>query len=283
MRAILNLDPEFNPFMDATPLDFECFTFKGGEEHIKIKEFLPHLPVTITHRINSSSDLIRVVMANDALRRIGHKEIHLYMPYLPYARQDRVMVKGEPLSIRVFAQIINSCNFESVTVLDPHSDVGPALIDRIQIDTNHEFVKLALHDLHLKGIDHDQIAVISPDAGAYKKIYKTCESAQFTGSLVLCNKVRNLKTGEIINMSFDGDVTDKVCLIIDDICDGGRTFIELGNQLKSRGAKSVILIVTHGIFSYGTEPLVGVIDSVYSTDSFRTFLSHFVKFIQIQK
>ena len=283
MRAILNLDPEFNPFMDATPLDFECFTFKGGEEHIKIKEFLPHLPVTITHRINSSSDLIRVVMANDALRRIGHKEIHLYMPYLPYARQDRVMVKGEPLSIRVFAQIINSCNFESVTVLDPHSDVGPALIDRIQIDTNHEFVKLALHDLHLKEIDHDQIAVISPDAGAYKKIYKTCESAQFTGSLVLCNKVRNLKTGEIINMSFDGDVTDKVCLIIDDICDGGRTFIELGNQLKSRGAKSVILIVTHGIFSYGTEPLVGVIDSVYSTDSFRTFLSHFVKFIQIQK
>jgi ribose-phosphate pyrophosphokinase len=283
MRAILNLDPEFHPYTNAIPLDFECFTFKGGEEHIKIKPFQSHLPVIITHRVNSSSDLIRVVMATDALRRIGHKEIHLYMPYLPYARQDRVMVKGEPLSTRVFAQIINSCNFESVTVLDPHSDVSTALIDRVQIDTNHDFVTSAFHDLHLKGIDHNQIAVISPDAGAYKKIYKTCEAAQFTGSLVLCNKVRNLKTGEIINMSFDGDVTDKVCVIIDDICDGGRTFIELGNQLKSRGAKSVILIITHGIFSYGTEPLEGTIDLIYSTDSFRSFSNPLVKFINIQK
>lgn len=283
MRAILNLDPDFHPFMNAIPLDHECFTFKGGEEHIKIKEFHPHLPVIITHRVNSSTDLMRVVMATDALRRIGHREIHLYMPYLPYARQDRVMVKGEPLSVKVFAQIINSCNFDSVTVLDPHSDVGPALFDRIQIDTNHDFVQRAFHDLHLQGIDHNQIAVISPDAGAYKKIYKTCEAAQFTGSLILCNKVRNLKTGEIIKMTFDSDPTDKVCVIIDDICDGGRTFIELGKQLKDRGAKSVILIVTHGIFSYGTEPLEGTIDSVYSTDSFRTFTSEYVKFINIQK
>ena len=278
----LNLDPEFKPFNREEILHLSS-TFKGGEEHIKITKSNPEEEVTITHRVNSSSDLMKVVLANDALQRIGHKDIHLYIPYLPYARQDRVMVEGEPLSIKVFANIINACQFASVTVLDPHSDVGPALIDRVKIETNHTFVRKVFLDLSLSGIDHNQIAVISPDAGAYKKIYKTCESIEFTGELVLCNKVRNLKTGEIIKQTVDGNVTDKVCVIIDDICDGGRTFIELAKQLKDKGAKSVILIITHGIFSYGVEPLQPMVDHVYSTDSFREFQSDYVTFINIQK
>jgi ribose-phosphate pyrophosphokinase len=278
----LNLNPEFTPFQGEEVLH-QSSTFKGGEEHVKITKSNPHEEVTITHRVNSSSDLMKVVLANDALQRIGHERIHLYIPYLPYARQDRVMVEGEPLSIKVFANVINACQFTSVTVLDPHSDVGPALIDRVNIVTNHAFVESAFYDLHLKGIDHNQIAVISPDAGAYKKIYKTCESIKFTGELVLCNKVRNLKTGEIIKQTVDGNVTDKVCVIIDDICDGGRTFIELAKQLKDKGAKSVILIITHGIFSYGVEPLQPMVDHVYSTNSFREFQSDYVTFINIQK
>jgi ribose-phosphate pyrophosphokinase len=276
----LNLDPQFKPF-SGREIEFEKFTFKGGEEHIKIFDFRPNEEITIVHRINSSSDLMLLILANDALQRIGHKQIHAYIPYLPYARQDRVMVKGEPLSIKVFANLINSCNFSSVTLLDPHSDVGPALIDRVKIVTNYEIVQQAFYDLHLKRIEHRDIAMISPDAGAYKKIYKTCERIGFTGELVLCNKVRDLKTGNIIKQTVDGNVIDKVCVIIDDICDGGRTFIELGKQLKEKGAKSVILIVTHGIFSFGTEPLQGVIDHVYSSKSFREFKSDYVTFLNL--
>ena len=116
-----------------------------------------------------------------------------------------------------------------------------------------------------------EVVVVSPDAGAYKKIFKTCENVGFKGGLVLCNKVRNLSTNEIIKITFDGDVEGKNCVIIDDICDGGRTSIELGKQLKEKGASRVFLFVTHGIFSYGEEPLMGIIDHVYTTRSFRDF------------
>jgi ribose-phosphate pyrophosphokinase len=276
----LNLDPEYIPFA-GEEIICETSTFKGGEDHIKIKEFHPHREVTITHRVNSSSDLMKVILANDALQRIGHERIHLYIPYLPYARQDRVMVKGEPLSIKVFAKLINACEFRSVTVLDPHSEVGTALLDRVKIQTNRELVDTAFVSLYAHGINKDEIAVISPDAGAYKKIYKTCESINYKGQIVLCNKVRDLGTGQIISLTVDGTVENKVCVIIDDICDGGRTFIELATQLRNRGAKSVILIVTHGIFSYGVEPLQPVIDHIYTTNSIQSFKSPFVTFFQI--
>jgi ribose-phosphate pyrophosphokinase len=282
---ILNLDPEFRPYPEDS-LEYKTFTFKGGEEHIEIDKTNDNTSVIITHRINSSSALMRVILANDALRRLGYREVHLYIPYLPYARQDRVMVEGEPLSIRVFADLINACKFDSVTVLDPHSDVGPALIDRIIVDTNHEFVEESFESLVKKqGHRSSEIAVISPDAGAYKKIYKTCEKIQhrFSGTIISANKVRNLKTGVIQSLTFDGDVANKVCVIIDDICDGGRTFIELAKQLKSQGAKRVYLIVTHGIFSYGVEPLKEHLDGVFSTNSFRSFDSEFVEFIEIKK
>ena len=269
----LNLDPNFKPFSWGTSdISHESFIFSGGEVHIKLKDFLPHEEVTIVHRVNSSADLMKVVMANDALQRAGHKEISLYMPYLPYARQDRVMTKGEPLSIKVFTQIINSCNFKRVTILDPHSDAGPALLDQVEIIPNYTFVSIAFGRLSTDfGIDMSEVVVVSPDAGAYKKIFKTCENVGFKGGLVLCNKVRNLSTNEIIKISFDGDVEGKNCVIIDDICDGGRTFIELGKQLKEKGASRVFLFVTHGIFLYGEEPLMGTIDHVYTTRSFRDF------------
>jgi ribose-phosphate pyrophosphokinase len=150
--------------------------------------------------------------------------------------------------------------------------VGPALLDRAEIIPNYTFVSIAFGRLSTDfGIDMSEVAVISPDAGAYKKIFKTCENVGFKGGLVLCNKVRNLSTNEIIKISFDGDVEGKNCVIIDDICDGGRTSIELGKQLKEKGASRVFLFVTHGIFSYGEEPLMGIIDHVYTTRSFRDF------------
>lgn len=266
----LNLDPEFNPFGEG--ISHRSFIWSGGEVQVKIDEFFPSEPITIVHRVNSSADLMKVVIANDALRRIGHDEIFLYMPYLPYARQDRVMNYGESLSIKVLAQIINGCNFKKVSILDPHSDVGPALIDRAEIIPNHSFVLSAFKRL---SDDYDigfmDLTVVSPDAGAYKKIFKTCEKTGFTGDIILCNKIRNLSTNEIIRISFDGNVEGKNCVIIDDICDGGRTFIELGHQLKESGASRVFLFVTHGIFSYGEEPLMGIIDRVYTTRSFRDF------------
>ena len=291
----LYLDPTFKPFGTDDEIKCTFSTWKGGEEHCRIEEplqsFIDHLdpdgeggffpvykPVKIVSRANNSSEVFRILLAQDALFRMGIEEIHLFTPYLPYARQDQVMVKGESLSSKVYARQINSCNFKTVSMIDPHSGVGPALLDRPKIlgQGYLDFVKIAFSQ-----ISDSNPCVVSPDAGAYKKIYKTCEGINFKGDIVLCNKVRNLATTEIINLTVVGDVKDRTCVIIDDICDGGRTFAELGKQLKEMGAKAVYLIVTHGLFSYGEEQLKPHVDHVWSTDSFRSFESEFVTFIPL--
>jgi ribose-phosphate pyrophosphokinase len=82
------------------------------------------------------------------------------------------------------------------------------------------------------------------------------------------SKSRNLMTQEITDTSFDGDVTNRNVLVVDDICDGGRTFIQLGKKLREQGCKELSLLVTHGIFSYGVDELMKIYDRVYTTDSF---------------
>lgn len=121
---ILNLDKSFQPLSEAgKSLSFETFTFPSKcEVHIKLtnpeKEMIrfiglfrdPNEPIYITTRIKSSDDIMRLLLATNAIHNTGEKNISVFIPYMPYARQDRVMVTGEPLSIKVFASLLNLQN-----------------------------------------------------------------------------------------------------------------------------------------------------------------------------
>ncbi len=110
-------------------------------------------------------------------------------------------------------------------------------------------------------------AFVSPDAGANKKTMEL--SKYFNHSNFLrADKNRNLHTGEILETVVYGVIPPEV-IIADDICDGGRTFIELAKVLKAKGAKKVYLYVTHGIFSKGTKPLLDAgIDTIFTTNAY---------------
>ncbi|MEQ2351952.1 phosphoribosyltransferase family protein [Pseudoalteromonas piscicida] len=105
-----------------------------------------------------------------------------------------------------------------------------------------------------------------------ERVKKTLKIAQHFGGeveVIQAQKVRNLKTGEIVQTQVLGEVKGKDLLIVDDICDGGRTFTELAKVLKAQGANSIALYVTHGIFSQGLGVFSGLIDTVYTTNSCR--------------
>ncbi len=268
MRAVINLDENFKPFDKGfTELEYQRFSFPSGcEPHIKIIEkkwMIGGNEVIITTRIKSSEDLMVLLLATDALKRLGFTHIKLFIPYLPFARQDRVMVGGEPLSIKVLANIINSQEYTKVAIYDVHSEVSLALINNCDPVTNHNFVKQIL-------ADKKDYYIVSPDAGAYKKIFKAAQFVGYTDTIVLCNKIRDVKTGQILNMTCDvNDLQGKDVYIIDDLCDGGRTFIGLADKLKENNAGNVNLIVSHGIFSKGIDALHNI-DHIYTTDSFQT-------------
>jgi ribose-phosphate pyrophosphokinase len=262
-------------FADHLEIKYESFVFSGGETHIQISEdggCLKDRKVFINILIKKSSDLLLLLLATDALKRMGVKNISLYMPYIPYARQDRVCNKGEALSIKVFTDIINLQKYKKVFVLDPHSGVSTALIN------NCNEIDLYSCLMEVKNIVKDK-TIICPDAGAAKKydhLYR-----KIGNTVIYCEKKRDLKTGKIVKTDIKCNNIKADCIIIDDICDGGRTFIEIAKILKERGAKKIDLFVSHGIFSKGIDVFDSLIDKIYCITNFNK-LSHY-KIKQINK
>jgi ribose-phosphate pyrophosphokinase len=273
---ILNLDPKFAPFQNQEEIKFQSFTFSGGEPHIKIvPDFDPNRKVTITHRLNSFNDLGLLCVTVDALRRMDVKIIELFIPYFPAARQDRVMIPGEPLSVKVYADIINAMQLNKVYVFDAHSEVTPALLNNSTVIPNYTFIKEVINRI---GSD---VKLISPDGGALKKIYKVSE---FLGGVevVECSKSRDVKTGKLSGFKvYNDDLQGMDCLIVDDICDGGGTFVGLAEELKKKNAGKLYLAVSHGIFNKGFEVL-NCFDGIFTTNSFKDFEGENVEVVKLE-
>ncbi len=262
---ILNLDQNFKPYGTKNEITYDYFTFSGGEPHIKITtQFSNVEKVSITHRIQSFNDIGILLLAVNALRNMGVTKLDLLLPYFPAARQDRLMVSGEALSVKVYADIINNQHFNSVTVFDPHSEVTPALLNNCKVLDNFDFIKQITNQLN------ENLLLISPDGGALKKIYKVAAYLQ-DYDVVECSKSRDVKTGKLSGFKvYADDLQGKDCLLVDDICDGGGTFLGLAKELKAKNAGNLYLAISHGIFSKGFENLGKEFKKIFTTDSFKT-------------
>lgn len=237
---------------------YEKFNFPVGEMHVRLKDCLPHGYVNIIFNFERNEEVLELLLICDALKRKGIGLEILQMDYVPFGRQDRVAVNGEPLSVSVFAELINSCGFKQVRIIDPHSDVTPALIKNCVITQQHE-----VFEKYFNGLK--DFYLVSPDGGALKKIYKLAEKVECK-EVIECSKIRNVKTGEIagIKVNFNGSLMGIDCFIVDDICDGGRTFIEIAKALQSKGAGKITLMVTHGFFTKGLSVFDGLIDEIFT-------------------
>lgn len=282
-RHELQLDKDFSA-TDYSQIKYDYFVFSGGEEHIKIQT--GHLrdsnsKVVVSCRPKNSSDVMKILIAKDALNKMGFARIELFMPYLPYARQDRICNTGEAFSLKVFCNLINSAKFDKVIIMDCHSDVGVALLNNVENRNNHDFVKESLGWL-MPLNRFTELALVSPDAGSNKKCQKLIETSDDFECLVKCDKTRDISTGELTGFEvYSSDLEGRDCLIVDDICDGGGTFLGLASELKKKNAGDLYLCTTHGIFSKGLDVL-DVFREIYCTNSFKNIQHKNVKQIKIQ-
>jgi len=273
---ILNLDQNFKP-IDGDEIQHETFTFSGGEPHIKIQQSNEYDKVIITHRLNSFNDLGILLVAVDAVKRLCIKNIELVIPYFPAARQDRVMVRGEALTVKVYANIINELKLDKVTIFDPHSEVTPALLNDCSVINNHSFISKVTQQLP------KDLILVSPDAGALKKIHKLAGHLM-DYEVLECGKSRDVKTGDLSGFKVPVKNLDNCnCLIVDDICDGGGTFLGLAEELRKCNAGDLYLAVSHGIFSKGTKTLLENFKTVFTTDSIKNADSDALNFISIKE
>lgn len=244
------------------PVEFK--KFPCGESFVRIDtEKLPlnilYDQVSISISFQGNTDLIDLLLLVDALKRslIEYKKLVLSLGYFPYGRQDRVCQAGEPHSLKVVANLINSCGFDKVFVVDPHSDVIEGVIDNVSIVSQVEILDMLESDFIYEYQD-----IVSPDAGAYKKAFKVAQ--HFNRGIVRADKIRDLSDGSLSGFEvYAEELTGRDVLIVDDICDGGGTFIGLAKKLREKGAKSVGLYVSHGMFTKGVEILKEHIDKIY--------------------
>lgn len=274
-------------YPDKSDITYKIQKFPDGQQDIVIdsitdggdfggvKPTFKMINCQIKSHFNSFKDLELIICATKALRRLDVKEIHLYIPYLLGARSDRQFVEGgTSYLVDVVAPIINSLEFESVTVIDVHSDVAAACIKNLNIVSNlsltREFFRVTYGLAETR--KENPFVLISPDAGSLKKIYKVAEDLDYKNDIIICSKHRDTNgklTATVVPMGKHW-VSDKDVIIIDDICDGGATFINIAKQLKNNGWKNKIyLIVTHGIFSKGFEELSQYFDGIYCTNSYQ--------------
>ena len=232
-------------------------------------------PVTIKSRITSFVDLELVICANKALKELGVKEVELEICYMLGARSDRKFEEGSVNYIKeVLAPIINAQEFKKVTILDPHSDVTEACIKNFKKVTQYKqgLLSFVLGDYFLNGItDYSKMRLISPDAGALKKVYDVAEAIGYNHDIIIASKHRDVVTGKITHteVPLKTDDLDKDFFILDDIIDGGRTFIEIAKAIREKGATGkIFLVATHGIFSAGLKPLNEHFDGIYTTNSY---------------
>jgi len=249
-------------------LDLDMFVFSGGECHVKIRNHaaIDELIgiVNIYAYLTSAESFITLLLLADAVKRLpaflpGSTRILLEMPYIVAARQDRPCEPGEPLSAAVYADLLNTAGFNRVLVEDPHSDVAPSLINNVAVVQQHEIVA----DLLGEWLMSENVALVSPDAGSQKKIIKL---ARAMGGLdvIKADKIRDTTDGKITDTKVYDDVSGRKVLIVDDILDGGGTFIPLAQKLREMGATEINLFITHGIFSKGVDIFDGIIDNIFT-------------------
>lgn len=268
----------FAPMLNMTnSVYYKATKFPGGEINVVLEtnDRIKDRDISIEADLKTMDDVMTLLLLTDAIKRQFPNSIDLVMPYVPYARQDRNMQEGDALSIKVFADLINAQGYRSVTVWDAHSDVAPALINNC---INVPQYKLLDKNLELDIVSSHPVLVI-PDAGAVKKVLKFAEYHKIT-DIAQGEKHRDVITGKIIGTTFKSKqmYATKEHWILDDICDGGATFIHLAKAIRefyddADNKVKINLLVTHGIFSKGKEVLFGhgLIDRVEAISDWTKF------------
>ena len=247
----------------ARMLEYKAFKFSGGEVSFKFKDLdilhkLDEYPLEFYADLSSSDSIILLCLLKEYIDNLTpYKPTNpsiLRLYYTPYGRQDR-REKLEPFGLKVFSKIINSLKFDEVTVYDPHSYVTNALLNNLKsIDRFNICVDIHSFAYNCFARNKDAI-IVSPDQGAFKINDEIAR--RYGKDHIFANKTRDKETGEVNGMTLISDIPLKGrnCLVLDDICDGGRTFIELHKLLKKEGIAKAELYTTVGIYSKGLDVL----------------------------
>lgn len=207
-------------------------------------------------------DLIRLMFVKSRLDE-QHVGCKLLIHYMPYSRMDR-KIEGDLFTLKYVCQFINNLKFDKVFVIEPHSaKTGELLDNSIAIYPALEWLPQIMKDLNFTENDR----IVFPDKGAAAR-YKDSRYE----NVCIFEKTRNPATGRIENMVLKEGTLSKgaKCIIVDDLCSTGGTFLWAGSILKEMGASDISLMVTHcekSVFNGKLLDEDSPIDRIYTSTS----------------
>ncbi len=245
----------------------EARTFANGEIYARFGDSIRGCDAFIiqSHTSPINEWLMEQLIMVDAAKRASAKRITVVAPFYPYARQDKKGRGREPISARLVADLFKAAGADRIMSVDLHAAQIQGFFDG---PVDHLFAMPVLLEHFRRQLDPSTLTVVSPDMGRVR--VADIWSDKLGAPLAIIHKRRDpLVPNEVTVHEIVGDVDGRVCLLVDDLIDTGRTIVKAAEALKRSGATGVVVAATHAVFSDPAVELLQneAIDSVVVTDT----------------
>ncbi|QKX01303.1 ribose-phosphate diphosphokinase [Wolbachia endosymbiont of Dipetalonema caudispina] len=258
--------------LNVKPLLTQVSKFADGEINVYVKNDVYNQDIYIIQSISPpvNDNLMELLLTIDTVKRLRAKKITTIIPYYGYSRQDRIIKNNNmqsALSAKLVTNLIKTAGTNSVAVIDIHSDQIEGFFDV-------PITNLNCFEIFVESIYTENLAIVAPDIGAigrartFAKILEKKHEIRFNNEIIIIDKYRE-KAGISQVMNIIGKVTNKNCVIVDDIVDSGGTLCSTAHALKSHGAISVVSCITHSVLSGNAVEKISSssLDKLITTDS----------------
>lgn len=266
-RAHPELAEQVATELGTTLVPTEARTFSNGEIYARYGDSVRGCDAFViqAHTQPINEWLMEQLIMVDALKRASAKRITVVAPFYPYARQDKKGRGREPISARLVADMFKAAGADRIMSVDLHAAQIQGFFDG---PVDHLFAMPVLLEHVKKQLDPGTLTVVSPDMGRVR--VADIWSDKLGAPLAIIHKRRDPRVpNEVSVHEIVGEVEGRVCLLVDDMIDTGRTIAKGAQALKDNGATSVVVAATHAVFSDpATEVLQSDwIDQVVVTDT----------------
>ncbi len=238
--------------------------FPDGEMRVQLQGTVVGKQVFVLQSIAKQPNelLIETLLLVDALRRGSAERIVLVCPYLAYSRQSMQEDGGASVAARLFADFLKLAGVDGLITMDLHAELVKSFYD---FPVEHLSAKSIFAEA-LKGMSNT--VVVGPDLGCAKLASRLAR--ELSSPLALIDK-RRIDAHKVTHLSLMGEVKDKIVLLADDVCSTAGTLTSAANVCQGKGAKSIIGVVSHGLFAEEAIELIAnsPIERLYVTDSIK--------------
>ena len=266
-RAHPQLAHEIAESLGSELIPTDARTFANGEIYARFDESVRGSDAFViqSHTSPINEWLMEQLIMVDALKRASAKRITVVAPFYPYARQDKKGRGREPISARLVADLFKAAGADRIMSVDLHAAQIQGFFDG---PVDHLFAMPVLLEHMRRELDPSTLTVVSPDMGRVR--VADIWSDKLGAPLAIIHKRRDpLVPNQVSVHEIVGEVNGRVCLLVDDLIDTGRTIVKAAEALKAAGATGVVVAATHAVFSDPAVELLqsDVIDSVVVTDT----------------